>query len=504
MKNIVSKFRESVVSVLPIFVLVLILCKTIIPFPETIMPLFIIGTVFLVVGSFLFTLGADIAMMPMGEKIGAALVRTRKIPLILGITFLMGFLVTIAEPDLQVLATQITSIPNVTMVASVAIGVAIFLVVALFRTFFRLNLSKLLIIIYGIIFLIALVIPKEFLGVAFDAGGVTTGPMTVPFLLAFGIGIAAVRGSKTSRDDSFGMVALCSAGPILAVFILKILFGISLESKIASIGEVYGLSQITMKYLDNILYYLKHVAIALLPILLIFLIFNKTLLQLPKKTVGRIFVGIIYTYVGLSIFLTGVNVGFLPMGTYLGEEIAKVSSDLLIPIGLIMGFLIIFAEPAVYVLTKQVEEITGGSISKILMLVSLGVGVALSIVFSMLRIVYGIDLWYFLLGGYGLALILSLFVSEAFTAIAFDSGGVASGTMAAAFILPLCRGACQILGGNIITDAFGVIGMVAMMPIITIQILGLVYKLKTVKATDEEDDEEIIELDYEGGGSYGE
>lgn len=504
MKNIVSKFRESFISALPIFILVIILCKTIVPFPESIMPLFITGTVFLIVGSFLFTLGADIAMMPMGEKVGAALVRTRKVPLILGIAFLMGFLVTIAEPDLQVLATQITSIPNATMVASVAIGVAIFLVVALFRTFFRLNLSKLLIIIYGIIFFVALVIPKEFLGVAFDAGGVTTGPMTVPFLLAFGIGIAAVRGSKTSRDDSFGMVALCSAGPILAVFILKILFNISLESKIVTMGEVHGLAQITIKYLDNLWYYLKHVAISLVPILLIFLVFNKTLLKLPKKTVIRIFVGILYTYIGLSLFLTGVNVGFLPMGTYLGEEIASSSADLLIPIGLVMGFLIIFAEPAVYVLTKQVEEITGGSIPKMLMLVALGFGVALSIVFSMLRIVYGLDLWYFLLGGYGVALVLSLFVSEAFTAIAFDSGGVASGTMAAAFILPLCRGACQALGGDIITDAFGVIGMVAMMPIITIQILGLVYKLKTIKAVDEDDDEEIIDLDYEGGGTYGE
>jgi len=503
-KNIVSKFKESFISVLPIFILVLILCKTIIPFPETIMPLFIIGTVFLVIGSFLFTLGADIAMMPMGEKVGAALVRTRKIPLILGITFLMGFLVTIAEPDLQVLATQITSIPNVTMVACVAVGVALFLVVALFRTFFRLNLSKLLIIIYGIIFLIALVIPKEFLGVAFDAGGVTTGPMTVPFLLAFGIGIAAVRGSKTSRDDSFGMVALCSAGPILAVFILKIVFDISLESKIVPMAEVHGLSQIIIKYLDSFGYYLEHVAISLLPILLIFLLFNTTLLKLPSKTVVRIFIGILYTYIGLALFLTGVNVGFLPMGTYLGQEIARVSSDLLVPIGLIMGFLIIFAEPAVYVLTKQVEEITGGSIPKILMLIALGFGVALSIVFAMYRIIYGVELWCFLLGGYAIALFLSLFVSEAFTAIAFDSGGVASGTMAAAFILPLCRGACQTLGGDIIADAFGVIGLVAMMPIITIQILGLVYKLKTIKGADEEDDEEIIELDYEGGGSYGE
>jgi len=503
-KNIVSKFKESFISVLPIFILVLILCKTIIPFPDTIMPLFIIGTVFLIVGSFLFTLGADVAMMPMGEKVGAALVRTKKIPLILGIAFLMGFLVTIAEPDLQVLATQITSIPNVTMVASVAVGVAIFLVVALFRTFFRLNLSKLLIIIYGIIFLVALIIPNEFLGVAFDAGGVTTGPMTVPFLLAFGIGIAAVRGSKTSRDDSFGMVALCSAGPILAVFILKIVFDISLESKIMPFEEVRGLSQILIKYLNSFWYYLEHVAISLLPILLIFLIFNTTLLKLPKKTVVRIFVGILYTYIGLSLFLTGVNVGFLPMGTYLGEEIARVSAELLLPIGLIMGFLIIFAEPAVYVLTKQVEEITGGSISKLLMLVALGFGVALSIVIAIYRILYGVELWYFLLGGYVIALILSLFVSEAFTAIAFDSGGVASGTMAAAFILPLCRGACQSLGGDIIADAFGVIGLVAMMPIITIQILGLVYKLKTVKKADEEDDEEIIELDYEGGGTYGE
>ncbi len=479
-RNLLVKVRESLTSVLPISIIVLILNFTVAPMPAGTVALFVGGAVLLILGMGLFTLGADMSMMPMGESIGSQLTKSRKLLLLVGVSFLIGVIITIAEPDLQVLAEQVASVPSMTLILAVALGVGLFLVLALLRIVFQVQLAKLLIIFYIALFVLAAFVPKDFLAMSFDSGGVTTGPMTVPFILALGIGVAAVRGGKSSRDDSFGLVALCSIGPVMAVMLLGMLFGSSgAQSAAHETVNISGFGELLAAFSAGFPRYLKEVGIALLPIVAFFVIFQLVYLKLPRSQILRISVGLLYTYLGLALFMTGVNVGFMPVGNYMGQMIGGLEySWILVPLGALMGFFVVMAEPAVHVLNEQVEEITVGAISKRSMLISLSVGVAASVGLSMLRVLTGISIWWFILPGYALALVLTFFVPKVFTAIAFDSGGVASGPMTATFLLPFAMGACASVGGNILTDAFGLVAMVAMTPLVTIQLLGLVYKLK--------------------------
>ncbi len=492
--NLLIKWREAVLSVLPIAAIVLILHFTIAPMPTGTLGLFLIGTVLLVFGMGLFTLGADLAMMPMGEQIGSQLLRSKKLWLLILVSLAIGVMITIAEPDLQVLAEQVPSVPNLVLILSVAFGVGIFLVVSLLRVIFQIRLSYLLLGLYAIVFGIAFFIPGDYLSVAFDSGGVTTGPITVPFILALGVGVSAIRGGKSSHDDSFGLVALCSIGPILAVMITGLFFDPSSTGYTTEVSaQVSGMREVLLRFAHGLPEYFQEVAMALLPIILFFLVFQLVALKLPKSQIIKMTVGVIYTFGGLVLFLTGVNVGFMPVGRFLGETIGNLPFNwILIPLGMLMGFVIVAAEPAVHVLNDQVEEITGGAISKRTMLAGLACGVALSIGLAMLRVLTGLSIWYMILPGYLLALSLTFLVPRIFTAIAFDSGGVASGPMTATFLLPLTMGACEAVGGNILTDAFGVVAMVAMTPLLTIQIIGLVYQFK-IKRTEHKETDKILD-----------
>lgn len=479
MEKLLTKIKESVSSVLPIAAIVLILHFTLSPVPPGTLALFLAGTILLILGMGFFTLGADISMMPMGEQIGAQLTKSKRIGLLTVCCFAIGILITIAEPDLQVLANQVPSVPNMALILSVALGVGIFLVISLLRILFQLKLFWLLILFYAAVFLMAAFTAPGYLAVAFDSGGVTTGPITVPFILALGIGLSSVRGGKSSHDDSFGLVALCSIGPIMAVMIMGLFFDPSIGAYATESIEITGFISVMHALEYGILEYAKDVAVALSPIILFFIIFQLAALKLPKAQLIKLAVGLVYTYVGLVIFLTGVNVGFLPVGQLIGSKIGGSAFNwILIPLGMVMGFFIVAAEPAVHVLNHQVEYITGGSISKKAMLASLSLGVAVSIGLSMVRILTGISIWWFLIPGYAIALILTFFVPPIFTGIAFDSGGVASGPMTAAFLLPFAMGVCEGVGGNIMTDAFGIVAMVAMTPLIAIQIMGVIYRAK--------------------------
>ncbi len=499
-KNLKTKILESLSSVLPIVVIVLILNFTIVPIPIYTMGLFLLGAILLILGMGLFTLGADIAMMPMGERVGAQLTKSRNLVFLIFISLLFGIMITIAEPDLQVLATQVPSIPNMTLILSVAIGVGSFLVLALLRIVFQISLVKLLILFYAIVFLLAYFSPTKLLAVAFDSGGVTTGPITVPFIMALGLGVASVRGDKNSQEDSFGLISLCSVGPILAVLLLGLFFGVSSEEyMVQTQTTAENIKEILLLFLNGFPHYFKEVAVALSPIVVFFLIFQKIYLKLSKHYVKKIYVGIIYTYLGLVCFLNGVNVGFMPVGNLIGSTIAQLQYHwILVPLGIIIGMFVVVAEPAVHVLTKQVEEITSGNITKKAMLISLSCGVGISVGLAMVRVLISVPIWYFLIPGYGIAITLSRFVPKIFTSIAFDSGGVASGPMTATFLLPLAMGACQTLEGEIMTDAFGIVAMVAMTPLVTIQILGLIYTIGENKRITiqpkEEKDNDIIEF----------
>lgn len=495
-------------AVLPIIGIVLLLCFGAAPISPSILLCFLMGAVMLLVGMMFFTLGAEVAMTPMGERVGTCLTKSKKLWLVIGLSFLLGFIITISEPDLQVLAQQVPAVPNMVLILSVACGVGVFLVVALLRMLFGIPLPPLLMVFYTFIFILAFFVPKDFLSVAFDSGGVTTGPMTVPFIMALGIGISSIRSDRHAADDSFGLVALCSIGPILAVMILGMIYNPQEAAYTPPvIPEIENSAQLWQLFALELPTYMKEIAVSLLPIFLFFLIFQLLVLKLSKRTLMKIIVGLIYTYIGLVLFLTGVNVGFMPAGNYLGQVLAGLKYPwLLIPIAMVMGYFIVKAEPAVYVLNKQVEEITDGAISAKAMGLGLSIGVAVSLGIAMIRVLTGISILWFLIPGYAIALGISFFVPKIYTAIAFDSGGVASGPMTAAFLLPLAQGACVTLGGNIVTDAFGVVAMVAMTPLITIQVMGLYARIvngsgkesgeqeQSAYGLDMLDDDAIIEL----------
>lgn len=479
-KQLKEKILESLSSVLPITAIVLLLSIIVAPVSSGTFVLFLFGALLLIFGMGLFTLGADLAMTPMGEGMGIEMSKAKKARYPIIISFVFGVIITMAEPDLQVLAQQVPAIPNMVLILAVAVGVGIFMMIAIARTFFKIPLNALLIIFYAAVFIVGFLAPDTFVPVSFDSGGVTTGPITVPFIMAMGIGLATLRSDKGSQEDSFGLIALCSIGPVLAVLILGIFYQPqSAVYQMAEIAEIAMTNEAAREFMKALPAYFREVAVSVLPITVMFFLFQLYTRRFKKRQVRKIIGGLVYTYVGLVLFLTGVNVGFMPMGQYLGAAIgASDRKYLLIPIGMIMGYFIVAAEPAVHILNKQVEEVSNGSISARSMQTGLSVGVAISLGIAMLRILTGISVMYFLILGYLISLTLSFFVPKIYTGIAFDSGGVASGPMTATFLLPFAMGACEAVGGNILTDAFGIVAMVAMTPLITIQSLGLFSEMK--------------------------
>ena len=490
-----EKISESLSAVLPVSAIVLLLLVTFFPVTAEMLLSFVIGAVLLILGMSLFTLGAETAMTPMGEYVGAKMTATRKVWVIVLVSFIVGVMITISEPDLTVLANQLTSIENYALILSVALGVGIMLVIALLRILFRVRLKYLLIGFYLVVFILAAFIPRNFLAVSFDSGGVTTGPMTVPFIMALGVGVASIR-SDDGSNDSFGLVALCSVGPIIAVMILGLITGDGRAvPSVYEVPELQNSRDIVFTFVEALPHYRWEVAVAVGPIVIFFLIFRALSGGARSGGLGKILVGVIYTYIGLVIFLPGVNVGFMPLGNYLGEAIADTDFKwIIIPLGMLIGYFIVAAEPAVHVLTKQVENETAGAIPGKMLSLALSLGVALSVGIAMLRVLLQIPILYILIPGYAIALVLTFFVPDIFTSIAFDSGGVASGPMTATFLLPFAVGACTAVGGNIVEDAFGVVAMVAMTPLIAIQILGLVFRIKQSRAKlMVMDDEDVIE-----------
>ena len=475
---LLEKIKESLASVLPITAIVLIISITVAPLTPGTMVLFLFGAVLLVVGMGLFTLGVDMSMIPMGDGIGVQISKARRVVIPLVVCFVLGFVVTMAEPDLQVLAEQLPSVPNMTLILVVAVGVGFFLVVAQVRMLLNIPLSYMLVFFYLVVFALSFFVPESFVPAAFDSGGVTTGPITVPFIMALGIGLAAVRSDKNSSNDSFGLVALCSIGPILSVMILGIVMpDMDAAYTAVTIPEIATTQEAASLFVHELPDYIGEVAVALLPIIAIFILFQRH--QLLKMVIGM---G--YTYLGLVLFLTGVNVGFLPAGATIGGAIASGGTAwLLVPIGAVVGYFIVRAEPAVRVLARQVEEISNGSITQKAINRALSIGIAISVGLAMLRILTGISILWFLIPGYAVALIMTFFVPQIFTGVAFDSGGVASGPMTTTFLLPLAMGACEAVGGNVLTDAFGIVALVAMTPLFTIQLMGLVDKLKSRAST---------------------
>ena len=500
-KQLTEKFREAVASVLPITLIVTIVCFSFVPVTTDLMLSFLIGSVLLIVGMALFTLGSEVSMTQIGTHMGAKLTKSRKLGLILIVSFLLGVAITVAEPDLQVLAANVPEIDKTVLILTVSVGVGIFLMLCMVRILFGISLRLLLIVFYVLVFLAAFLSDQGILAVAFDSGGVTTGPMTVPFIMALGVGVASIRSDENAKADSFGLVGLCSIGPIASVLLLGAIYKTQpAQAESEAAAAITNTVALGRDYLHAFPEYLKEVTLALLPIVVFFLIFQVVSLRLRRLPFLRVMVGILYTYAGLVLFLTGVNVGFSPVGYALGAALTEGwKLWLLIPLAMLMGWFIINAEPAVHILNRQVEDLSAGAISAKAMGMSLSIAVSAAGGLAMLRVITGVSIMYFLVPGYFIALALSFFVPRTFTAIAFDSGGVASGPLTATFMLPFAMGACEALGGNVMTDAFGLVALVAMMPLITVQVMGAIYVIKSRRAEKEPalpdfGDNEIIEL----------
>lgn len=477
LKILWTKLKEAAVAVFPVALIVLLLnCTPIVNFTLTETVVFACSALALVLGMALFNLGADMAMTPMGEQVGSGLPKSGKFKLLLIICFVMGVFVTIAEPDLSVLASQVKEVINgTTLIFTIGVGVGAFLVLSVLRVVFRLSLSHLMTFFYLLLFALAALIIESgnasFLPLAFDSGGVTTGPITVPFIMALGAGVAAALGDKHDRESSFGFIALCSIGPILAVMFLGLFSG----------GEVsYTLPDYSVEnrlgfaLFETVFHTGKEVLLALLPIAAFFFVLQFFILKLPKKRIIQIVVGIFYTFFGLVIFLAAVAIGFMPIGYQMGVQLAAGHPAVLVGFAFLLGLTVVLAEPAIHVLNKQVETVTGGAVSKRSMLIALSLGVGAAITLSVIRVIFDFSVLYYLIPGYFLSLGLSFFVPKLYTAIAFDSGGVASGPLTSSFILPFLIGVCAALQGEskILLDAFGLVSMVAMTPLISIQILG--------------------------------
>lgn len=504
MRELWEKIKEALISALPVTAIVYLLALTpLVNFSSAELVTFTIGAVLLILGIGMFNLGADLAMTPMGVHMGAGLSRQKKIGLLLAVCFVMGMLITVAEPDLQVLAKQVSAVMNGTvLIYAVGIGVGLFLVVSVMKIIFKKSLSHILMLFYMLLFALALMLVvsggESLLPLAFDSGGVTTGPITVPFIMALGVGIANVLGDRRSKDSSFGLVALCSVGPVLAVLLLGIFSNSDMNYQVPDYAVSSDIMGAFLHALGNTA---KEVAIALGMIVVCFGICQVLFLKLPKRRLMRIAVGVAFTYVGLVIFLTGVNVGFMPIGYKLGTALADTNRWLLVLFGLIIGVLVVLAEPAIHVLNAQVEDVTGGLVSKKSMMLGLCIGVGGAIALSMIRIIFDFSLVYYIIPGYFISMALSLFVPPVYTAIAFDSGGVASGPMTSGFILPMVTGVCVAMQGEsaVLRDAFGVVAMVAMAPLITIQLLGFrgivagrVNERRAMKRILDADDQQII------------
>ncbi len=490
-----EKLQEVGMSMLPIVLIVIIVNFTLVPLETPVFGAFVLGAVFVFVGLAIFLFGADLGIGEMGEHMGSGLARTNNFPLVLGVGALLGFLITVAEPDLHILGTQIqtatqNAITSFSIVGVVSIGVGLMLAVGLARTIRRWPLHIVFVVFYGIIFVIGIFVPSAYFAMSFDSSGATTGALAVPFILAVGQGLSRTLATKSSEDDVFGYVGIASIGPILAVMIMSLVRGGRELS--ASTVEVVPHPSFWSHFTQEFSKVLAEVTIAVVPLIITYLLFQVFIRKATPRQNRRVFTGYIYTFVGLVLFLTGVNVGFMEVGLHIGAGIAdKGSMFVFVGISFLMGLVVILAEPAVHVLSDQVENVTSGAIRRSYILMSLSLGVGVAVALSALRIwLPWLKLWHILLPGFGLACVLGFFSQQIFVGLAFDSGGVASGPMAATFILAYAQGAASVVPtADVLADGFGVIALIAMTPTVAIQILGLLYQRKTRKELPQDADE---------------
>ena len=490
MNVLLRKLKEVVTAVAPVVAIVVALGLTIAPIPLTLMLQFILGTLAIVLGLSILLFGIELGIMPFGDRMGESFIKSNKIIFVIIIGFVLGFLVNVAEPDLQVVASQVSTVMGgyINMFAiliAVSLGTGVMLAVGIARIVLNIPIKYVFVIMYGVVFVLALFSSADMLAIGFDTSGATTGALSVPLVLAISAGVSAMKlDSMSSEADSFGLVGIMSIGAPIGILILN-----QFVKTDNIVGTLEILETNTDSFFGPFIVETPKIAfdalIALLPMVILLVMFQKIDFRMGTKAFRRMGMGFAYTYIGLVVFLIGVHAGFMKVGSIIGYQLASFDNKaVLVGIGFILGMLIILSEPAVYILTHQIEEVTSGYIKRRTVLLSLSIGVALAVSMAMLRIIVpGIQLWHYLLPGFLISLILMFFTPPLFVGIAFDSGGVASGPMTATFILAFAQGASDAIEhSNLLTDSFGVISMVAMTPLLALQILGLIYKLRSGKS----------------------
>ena len=495
-ESIKEKLKKSIFSILPVMI-IMILVSFLLNFNIVTIISILISTVLLIIGITLFTYGANISMIEIGKVVASSLVKTKKPILIAFVAFIVGIIITVAEPDLKVLAEQMTAIDDFTLIIFVGIGVGIFLSLAALRIIYQIDLKIFIIIFYALIIILMVFAPQEMIPLSFDSGGVTTGPMSVPFIIAMGIGFSQSRSRKESKNDSFGLVAMCSIGPIIIVLLFSLFAKSNMIYEYNIATEFKNFNDLFYNYFSIVGPILKSVALSLLPILLLFIIFDLITKKIKKYKLKQVIIGLIISFFGLSIFLIGVSAGYMKIAYLIGTKMFANYEFLLIPLAVLVGLVIVKAEPAVIVLTNQIEKITQGSVSQKIINNIIATGVAIAVAIAMIRVLTGVSIIWFLLVGYVLAVIFMFITPKIFTMIAFDSGGAVSGPMTTSFLLPLIIGVCYQKGGNVMTDAFGVVALVAVSPLITIQLFGILYNIKSKMTIDIKSiNEEIVDYDW--------
>ena len=502
--------KEVLLSSLPLAAIIVIVCVFIAPLenPSDYGKL-VLGFFCVVVGQAFFLVGLDESILPAGKLIGSALPKLKKSLFVILFGVLFGILATVAEPALAVLARQTHSIlPEVNATLFIWIlstGIGVFVGLALYRVIRNFSIKLIFAILYVLVFLVAIFVPEEFVALAFDGSGATTGDISVPFILALGIGISATMSKRKTNEDTFGIIGIASVGPILAVFLygilLKIVYGGEIPpAKVYSPGGAETFLKVVLENLGG-------VALALMPILLVFLVFQLIFLRLPKKQFIRMTLGSLPVYVGLLIFLSGIDYGFAFAGKYIGEVFLDASRPdwfpwLLIPLGFILGVAITLSEPAVTVLGEQLEEITNGHIKKATIRWTLAIGIGLAGMLIMVKILTQVNILWFLVPLYAISLLMMLFTSDLFVGLAFDSGGVTGGALTSAFLTPLTLGTAQAVaqkaGGaaqSVLTNGFGIIAFISVTPLITVQALGILYAWQMRLAKRRQDALEELEYD---------
>jgi hypothetical protein len=479
--DLLRKLRETSMSVLPIVAIVIILNVTIAPVGWKAISHFSIGAVAIIVGLTLFLQGIDISIVSTGHQIGAKLMEKRSLPLLIGVGFIIGMFVTVADPQVNVFAQQVSNlaanIAKTPLIWAFGIGVGFFVALSFARVILKISFRWLIIIFYTLMVLASLLVDPFFLGVAFDAGGATTGPLSVPLIIALGVGVGSVRKSSSSEEDSFGLVGIMAIGPIAAILVMGLFSGPVDQSSINVVANESSLTLAAL-FIETII----EAFWALLPLLILFIVFQFTLLHQTRRQRIRMIEGLIYVAIGLILFLVGVNGAFMPVGSAIGSIIgASKYQHFLIPIGFFFGAVIVLAEPAVWVLTNQVNEVSGGAVKKSLILIFFSLGISVAVALAMVRIIFDLSLFQILIPGYIIAMVLSFFSPPLFTAIAYDSGTVASGPMSTSFLLAFTLGVSTSGGGDPFLDGFGIIALIVMTPMISLQLLGLIYRYQSSK-----------------------